>query len=156
MAFTNSRIGRQTVADIFGNTTAMDWDSDVQKATLWGNGITPAQDVTAANFAYNTGVWVSGSEITSSGQWAAGGVALSSKVVDVATAATVMLDAADTASGSAATLSNVYGTLVIDDTISTPVAKQAWCYNYLGGPNSVTSGTFTVVWNSLGVMRFTL
>lgn len=156
MAFTNSKFGRQTLADIIGNTTAMDWDADTTKAALFGNGITPAENVVASQFAYNGGVWTTGAELTSSGQWAAGGVALGSKTVDVSTNGVVMLDAADTASGSAATLSGVYGTLVYDDTIASPVADQAWCFNYLGGSNSVTSGTFTIIWAAGGIARFTV
>jgi hypothetical protein len=67
-----------------------------------------------------------------------------------------MWDASDTASGATATLSNVYGVLVYDDTLTTPVADQGVCFNYLGGANSVVSGTFTVVWNANGLFRITV
>lgn len=156
MAFTESRIFRQYVADILGNTTAIDLDADVFKAALYGNGITPDRDVTAANSAYNAGQWVTGGELTSSGQWAAGGVALASKVVSTPSSGVVMFDAADTASGATATLSGVYGTLVYDDTMTTPVAKQGVCYNYFGGANAVTSGTFTIIWSANGLFRITV
>jgi len=36
------------------------------------------------------------------------------------------------------------------------VAKQGVCYNYFGGAQSVTAGTFTIVWNVNGVCRFTV
>jgi hypothetical protein len=52
------------------------------------------------------------------------------------------------------TLASVYGTLVYDDTITTPVADPGLSYNYFGGTNSVTSGTFTVVWNASGIFAF--
>lgn len=156
MAWSNSKIFRQAVADMFGNTTAMDLDADSIKAALYNNTGTPDQNVTAANSAYNVGQWVTGNEVSQVGQWAAGGVALASKVVDVATAAVVMFDAADTASGAAATLANVYGCLIYDDTLATPVAKQGICFNYFGGVQSVTSGTFTVQWSANGIFRITL
>ena len=64
-------------------------------------------------------------------------------------------DAADTAQGgTTCTLASVYGALVYDDTITTPVADQGVCYNYFGGVQSVTAGTFTIVWNASGI--FTL
>ena len=52
-----------------------------------------------------------------------------------------------------ADLAAVYGCLVYDDTL-TP--KAGVCYNYFGGTNSVTNGTFTIVWHANGVFRFTL
>ena len=54
------------------------------------------------------------------------------------------------------TLTNAYGCLVYNDTVTTPVADQGLCFNYFGGANSVTSGTFTVVWNASGIFAFTL
>lgn len=157
MAWSNSKVFRQYIADILGNTTAMDLDADTIKVALYDNDITPDNDVTAANTAYNVGQWVStGNEVYEAGQWDQTGVALASKSIDVSTADVVMFDAADTASGTGADLANVYGCLVYDDTIATPVAKQGICYNYFGGANSVTNGTFTVRWASTGIFRFTL
>jgi len=125
---------------------------------LYTNAITPDQNTTAALSAYNatSSQWLTANEQYETGQWAQGGVTLSSVVVDVATAGVVMFDAADTASGSAADLAGVYGCLVYDDTLTTPVADQGVCYNYFGGSNTVVNGTFTVVWSASGIMRFTL
>jgi hypothetical protein len=61
---------------------------------------------------------------------------------------TIKYDAADTASGSAADLANVYGCLVYNDTVS---GDYGVCFNYLGGANSVVNGTFTVVWAAAGI-----
>lgn len=156
MAWTNSKVFRQTLADVLNNTTAVDLNSDTFKAALFNNSITPDNDVTAANSAYNVGQWATANEVFESGQWAQAGVALASTTVDVGTADVVFFDAADTASGSAADLANVYGCLVYDDTITTPVADQGLCYNYFGGTNSVTNGLFTVQWHANGIVRFTL
>jgi|JI10StandDraft_1071094.scaffolds.fasta_scaffold23334_6 hypothetical protein len=156
MAWSNSKIFRQFLADALGNTAALDLDSDTITVALYNNTPTPDQNVTAANSAYNVGQWVTANEVWQAGQWAQAGVNLASKVIDVATSAVVMFDAADTASGSAATLANVYGCLVYENTLTTPVADQGICYNYFGGVQSVTSGTFTIQWSANGIARFTL
>jgi hypothetical protein len=156
MAWSNSKIFRQFMADAVLNVAAFDLDTDSFKAALYNNTITPDNDVTAANSAYNVGQWATANEVSESGQWAAGGVALTSPTINVGTADVVFWDAADTASGSAADLANVYGCLVYDDTLTTPVADQGICYNYFGGANSVVNGTFTVVWNANGIWRITL
>jgi hypothetical protein len=65
-------------------------------------------------------------------------------------------DAADEVSdGTSATLANVYGCLVYDNTIAAPVANQGVCYLYFGGINSVTDGTLTVSFNASGIFTIT-
>lgn len=158
MAWSNSKIFRPFVADLLSNTVAFDLDTDVPKVALFDNDITPASDVTAALSAYNAGSsqWVaSGNEVTDATNWPAGGRPLVSAAVSTG-AGFVMYDAADTAGGGNVTLANVYGCLVYDDTITTPVADQGLCYNYFGGVQSVTAGTFTVAWHANGIMRITL
>src|SRR4051812_36929988 len=110
MAWSNSKVFCQYVSDIVANTTAIDWDADTIKAALYNNTGTPDQSVSAANSAYLVGQWVVGNEVSSAGQWAAGGVALASKTNTVASP-NVPLDAADTASGATATLASVFGCL---------------------------------------------
>lgn len=157
MAWSNSKIFRQFLADAVLNTAAFDLDTDTFKVALYDNDITPDNDVTAANSAYNAGQWATaGNEVFEAGQWAQGGVALTSPTINVGTADVVFWDASDTASGSAADLAAVFGCLVYDDTLTTPVADQGICYNYFGGSNSVVNGTFTVVWNANGIWRITL
>lgn len=159
MAWSGSSIFRQYIADIIDNTTAMDWVTDASvKAALYDNDITPDNDVSAANSAFNAGQWTSlNNEVFDGAEWATGGVAVGTRTIGVATADTVIMDAADTAStGSSATLAAVFGCLVYDDTIATPVADQGFCYNYFGGTNSVTDGTFTIVWSANGVFRITV
>jgi hypothetical protein len=158
MAWSASKIFRPFIADMAGNTAAFDLDAsaDTIKAALFDNSITPNQDVTSANSGYGAGVWASGGVSDSSG-WPAVGRNLGSQTVDAGTAGTVFFDAADTASAnSTTTLTNAYGVLVYDDTLTTPVADQGISFNYLGGANSVTSGSFTVVWHTNGIWRITL
>jgi len=134
--------------------------TDTINVALYNDTTTPNQDVTSALSAYNaaTSQWVVANEVTSSTTgWPAGGNPLVSPVVNSSTAGVVFFDATDTSSTtSTATIANAVGCLVYDNTIATPVAKQGICFNYFGGANSVTNGTFTVVWSANGVMRFTL
>jgi len=157
MAWSNSKIFRAYVADILGNTTAMDLNTDASiKVALYNNTITPDNDVTAVNSAYNVGQWATAQEVIDATNWVAGGRAIAGATIDSGTADTVFFDATDLAGGGAVTLTNAYGCLVYDDTIATPVADQGICYNYFGGAQSVTAGTFTIVWNANGIFRITL
>lgn len=156
MTWANSKMFRPFLADVMLNTAAFDLDSDTFKAALYNNTPTPDNDVTSANSAYGVGAWAPANEVSEAGQWAAGGVALTTPVINQGSPDIVFWDAADTASGSAADLPNVVGALVYDDTLTAPVADQGVCYNYFGGANSVVNGTFTIVWNVLGIWRATL
>lgn len=157
MAWTNSKIFRAYVADIIGNTTAMDLNTDASiKVSLHNNTITPDQNVASASSAFNSGVWTTTNEVTDATNWVSGGRALSGATIDSATSGVVFFDATDLAGGGTVTISNAYGCLVYDDTIATPVADQGICFNYFGGAQSVTAGTFTIVWHANGIFRFTL
>lgn len=137
-----------------------DLDTDVIKAALYDNDITPDKDVAVGSTGYNTGQWTaSGNEVSDGTNWDAGGEPLVVTADGITTATNaVMFDAADTAqSGASCTLANVFGCLVYDDTITAgTVADQGMCYNYFGGGQSVTAGTFTIVWHANGVWRITV
>lgn len=152
MSWANSKVFVAFPTEAFKNTTAYDLDTDTFKAALYNDAITPDQTVSQANTAYNVGQWANTNEVTSTGEWDAGGVALTTPAISNDTTTTVKWDAVDTASAAGATLSATYGTLVYD----TSVSSYGICYNYFGGPNSVTNGTFTIVWNTNGIMRFSL
>ena len=154
MAWSNSKIFSAFVRDTFNQTAAFDLDTHTIKAALYGTTPTPDQTVASASSAYNTGQWVTANEL-SNGGWTAAGLALTS-VTSTFTSNVYTFDAADTANGSAATISGAFGCLVYDDTLTTPVADQGICYNYFGGTNSVTSGTLTIVWNASGIFTITL
>lgn len=157
MAWSGSSVFRQYMADLIDNTTAMDWPTDASvKAALYTNAITPDNDVTAANTAYNVGQWASANEVADGTEWDAAGEPVTGRVINL-TADTITMDATDTPSGgTSATLAAVFGTLVYDDTIATPVADQGFAFDYFGGTNSVTDGVFTIIWHpTQGVFRVT-
>lgn len=156
MAWSNSKIFMAFLEDVLENTTEMDLAADTLKAALYDNDITPSQTVTSANTAYNAGQWTaSGNEVADGTEWDAGGEPLTG-VASGFSSNVYTLDATDTPSGgTSATLANVYGCLVYDDTITTPVADQGISYHYFGGANSVTDGTFTILWNASGILSLT-
>ena len=151
MAWSNSKVMAAFVGAALDRSVAFDLDGDTHKVALYNNSITPDNTVSLANSAYNVGQWATANEVYEAGQWAQAGVALSGHYVDQ-TQAIITFDANDTASGSAADLANVYGCLVYDDTVT----GYGLSYNYLGGANSVTNGTFTVVWSGSGILSFSV
>jgi hypothetical protein len=161
MAWTDSRIFAAFITDVLNNTTAMDLNTDANiKVALHGTGVTPDRTVASASTAYNTGTWAS-DHITDTGSsapagWPTVGLDLGSVTSTFATG-TYTFDAADRASANAVTtITAAYGCLVYDDTITTPVADQGICFNYFGGSQSVTLGTFTIVWNGSGIFTITV
>ncbi len=158
MSWANSKIFSAHITDALNDTAAFNLDADNIKAALYNDSITPSQTVTSANAAYGAGVWTGGSSpnIQDASGWPFVGRQL--LTVSSAFASNVYtFDAADTVSANATTtLTNAFGTLVYNDTLTTPVADQGICYNYFGGANSVTSGTFTIVWNTSGIFALTL
>lgn len=155
MTWSNSKIFMAMITDALNNTAALDLNSDTLKVSLYNDTITPSQTVASANTAYGAGVWASGGVSDSAG-WPAAGRALSS-ITSTFASNIYTFDAADLSSAnSSTTLSNVYGALVYDSTITTPVSKQGICYNYFGGSTSVSAGTFTIVWNASGIFTITL
>lgn len=130
--------------------------TDTVKVALFNNSVTPDKDAAVASTGYNTGTWTTGNEVTDATNWVAGGRVLSTDTYTAATNAMVY-DAADLAGGGTVTLTNAYGCLVYDDSITAgTVADQGVSFNYFGGAQSVTGGTFTIVWHANGIFRITV
>jgi hypothetical protein len=158
MAWTNSKIFREWMLQVYqvSGTGYTGLDSDTVNVALFNTTATPDQDAAVGSTGYNTGVWVTGNELSDT-NWAAGGRALASKTFTNAAAATPMFDAADLAGGGNVTLTAVFGCLVYDNTITAgTVAKQGVSFHYFGGSQSVTAGTFTILWHANGINRYTL
>lgn len=155
MAWANSKLFMAYIEDVLQNTTAMDLDADTFKAALYNNTTAPDQTVTAANSAYAVDQWVVANEVDDGTNWDTGGEPLTS-VTHARSSNVFTFDAADTSqSGASCTLADVHGSLVYDDTITTPVADQGVSFNYFGGANSVTAGNFTIVWHASGIFTVT-
>jgi hypothetical protein len=167
MAWTDSRVFTQA---ILNPLTASAWSTtepttyganglsaDTIKGALFNNTTTPDRDAAVGSTGYNTGVWVTGNEVidTLNTNWVAGGRALASKTFAAGTSI-VNFDAADLAGAGTLTITNAFGLFVYDDTITAgTVAKQGLCFNYFGGAQTVTGGTFTVIFDATGILKFT-
>src|SRR5712692_9153193 len=158
MAWANSKIFQQAMLNpIAGRcwttaapTTYSSLSADTIDVALFGT-LTPDNTVAVGSTGYNTGVWTTGNEITST-NWAAGGIATTGKAFAIDTgSSSICFTAANTPGGGTVTLTAFYGCMVYDATITAgTVAKQGLCYNYFGGSQTVTSGTFTILWATPG------
>lgn len=160
MAWAASAIIREFITDALANAVAYDLSGtgvDTYKAALYNNSITPDKDSALTGYNEAASQWVVANEVidTTGGgtDWPAAGVALASPALTNPSTGVVMWDATDTASGSTADIANAYGCLVYDDTLA---GKPGISFNYFGGANSVTNGTFTIVWSANGVLRITV
>jgi hypothetical protein len=128
-------------------TTYGSLSADVINVALFGNSGTPSKTVTAANTCYAVDQWIVGNETNGGANWPAGGLPLASKgfAVDGTTTNAVAFSAANLAGTGNVTVAAAFGCLVYDNTITVP-AHQGICYNYFGGSQSVTAGTFTINW----------
>jgi hypothetical protein len=132
--------------------------ADTVNAALFNNTTTPDKTAARTSTGYNTGQWVTGNEVTDATNWVAGGRALGSKTTNVATNV-FTFSAANTAGGGTLTISNAFGCLLYDNNITAGtggVAKQGVTFHDFGGSQSVTSGTFTIVWNASGIFTITV
>lgn len=159
MAWSASAVFREWPIQMFqvSGTGYTGLDSDSVKVSLHNNSITPDKDAAVGSTGFNTGVWTTTNEVTDATNWVSGGRALASKTFTTPSSGVAMFDAADLAGGGTVTLANVYGCLVYDDAITAgTVADQGVCFNYFGGAQSVTAGTFTIVWSANGISRATV
>jgi hypothetical protein len=159
MAWTASGVFREwNIMTMQDNATSYaGLDGDTVLCALFG-GNTPDKDAAVALTGYNaaTSQWVTANEKTSGTDWVAGGRALTSKTFTTPASGVAMFDAADLTSAATATLSNVEGCLIYDGTISGgTVVDQGFAFLWFGGAQSVTSGTFSVIFETNGLVRFT-
>lgn len=133
--------------------------NDTVNVALYNDTGTPSATDTAAHNAYNGsgGAWVTANEVSDT-NWAAGGRSLASKTATVSSNV-FTFDAADLAGGGNVTISNAFGCLVYDNAVAAGtggVAKLGVCFNAFGSGQSVTAGTFTIVWNASGIFTVTV
>jgi hypothetical protein len=139
-------------------TSYVSLSADTINAALFNNTTTPDKTVSAANSCYAVGQWVVGNEVTDVTNWTAGGRALSAgKAFTIDTgSSSICFQATAVAGGGNVTISNAYGCLVYDNTISSP-AHQGLCYNSFGGSaQGVVAGTFTILWATVGGLTNTV
>ena len=168
MAWTDSRVFTQSV---LSPLTASVWttaeptgyatsglSADTVNVALFNTSTAPDRDAAVTSIGFNTGTWTTGAagnEVTDPTNWTTGGRTLASKTFNLGTSV-VAFDAADTTGAGNVTISAAFGCLVYDNSITGgTVAKQGMSFNYFGGTQSVTGGTFTIVWDATGIFKFT-
>jgi hypothetical protein len=157
MTWTNSNMSGAGVSALVGGSfygTSQTYSADTINVALYNT--TPvtatARDDTLAHNAYGAsgGQWVTANEIAGTG-YSAGGNALGTKT-NTEASGLVSVGGANI-SWTTATFSGVFGDLVYDNTVTN---KYAYCWNYFGGTQSVTSGTFTIAWSSGNIFTVTI
>lgn len=151
---TQSASGSTAIALPTGYVAANGMAGNAFKAALFNNSITPLQTDTLAHTAYNASgsQWLTANEVTGTG-WAAGGVALGTQSFGIdGTATNALAFHAANTTASGVTITGAFGCLVYTTTAwsGTGVTNQGICFNYFGGTQSVTGGTFTIAWFSSG------
>src|SRR5205814_347464 len=118
--------------------------ADTVNVALFNNTTAPDKTVAVGSTGYNTGQWVTGNEVTDATNWVAGGRVLANKTFTVDSgSSSVCFHADNLAGGGPVTLTAFFGCLVYDNTITGgTVAKQGLCFNYFGGSQTITAGTF--------------
>ncbi|MFH8805236.1 hypothetical protein ACH4F6_37800 [Streptomyces sp. NPDC017936] len=158
MAWTDSRVFREWVRGPMMQASGTGYtglDSDTVKAALFDSTVTPDRDADVSATGYGTGTWTAAREVSGGANWPVGGRALTGKTFTVPDPGVAVFDAADLSAAGAVSLSGVHGCLVYDDSITGgTVADQGVAYLYFGGAQSVTAGTFSIIWNSGGIVRF--
>jgi hypothetical protein len=163
MAFTASAIFQQAMLNpLLGRawttaapTTFANLSADVIDCALYGNTGTPSKSVSAVNSGYNQDQWVTGNETNGGANWPAGGLPLASKLFAIDTGSSSICFSTAALTGNPVTVAAAFGCLIYDFTITVP-AKQGLCYNYFGGTQSVTAGSFTVTWPTVGAVTNTV
>ena len=172
MAWSTSKLMRQWQADLLGQvyTTMSQVDLDLAsnlKAALYDNSVVPDGDATNLLSTYGgaSSVWLSTGSATGTaqvfqaGQWAQGGIVVPSTAISVVAGGIVQFTSGNLVSGSAATMSNIYGMFLYFPNTSAPAnqVNAGLGFWYFGGTAySVTSGTLTITPNASGLFRMTV
>lgn len=131
--------------------------TDAYKAALYAsNTMTPDATVSTAVLTEYNGAasqWVVANEV-SSVNYTAGGIVVTPTAVTQNYNSQGGNVVAFNSSGSpqwTVVSFTAFGLLVYDTTVS----NEGLCFNYFGGAQTVTAGTFTVTWGANGICKFT-
>jgi hypothetical protein len=151
MAWTTSNGNAYYVFAMGANTAKP--STDAFKVALFLNAVVPAQSTTAAvtQYAGAGSTWSTANETTNTAgtAYTAGGVAVT-PVSWTQTTNVVTFTSSGTPQWTSASFS-AFGAFVYDTTAT----NQGISWNYFGGSQSVTSGTFSITWNASGIVTLT-
>jgi len=154
MAWSASKVFAWTVLSM--GTNAVKPSTDAYSVALYSsNTMTPDNTVTTQALASYNGTasqWVTANEVSGTG-YSAGGVSVSSPTW-TQSSNVVTFTSAGTPQWTTASFT-AYGCLVYDTTVGAAGTHPGISYNYFGGAQTVTSGTFSIAWNASGIASFT-
>lgn len=165
MAWTGSGVFAQYLVSTLGTRLTGDLglvSANEHRVALFNDSITPDKDATAANARYGAGAWASGgvSDSSGNGNWDLVGRVMAGKGVTTPVAGKVRFSATNTGGGGTLTITNAFGALIYNDSVAQAgppnVSDQGVCFNYFGGAQSVTGGTFTIIWSANGIFEITV
>lgn len=158
MAFTTSKVFAAFLLNALTDTGEYNMDTATEfKCALYAGTITPDETCSLANTAYGAGQWAT--SIVDTGTSAPAGWPAVGRPLSLATPMTqasnvVKFDSDDTASANATTtLASNSGCLIYNDTMT---GDYGVAFLYFGGPQSVTVGSYTVVYASGGIFTLTV
>jgi hypothetical protein len=130
--------------------------SDTFKVALFKNTVSPTNKFgtatkTKTKYAGTGSTWSTANEVSGTG-YTAGGKTVTSPTW-TQTTANLKFTSATNPSWTSATITS-FGALVYDTTTHTSQVNMGLCYLSFGGQQKVTAGTFTVTWNSTGIVKF--
>lgn len=125
----------------------VDIDTDTLKVMLTTSAYTPNQDT----HRYKSDVT---NEITGTGYTAGGATVTSPTVTYTGASNLITFDAADTSWSSASFTARTY--VLYDSTPATDATRPLIQYETFGSDQTVTSSTFTIVWNASGIFTITV
>jgi hypothetical protein len=138
----------------YGASTTQSFSGDSVKVALYNGSPTSAtaQAATLAQNAYNGsgGQWVTANEVSST-NYTAGGVVVTPKTETLVSTTVVTFTSSGTPTWTTVSFTS-YGCLVYDNTVT---GAYAFCWNYFGGAQTVTAGTFSITWNASGIFAIT-
>lgn len=153
MAWANSYVASATLRDSLKNAIALNIagsSPDALFCALFNNTVTPSIDTDPQS--YGVAPW-NANEVFQATFYPAGGVQLASPTMTL-TSGTGVTFSASAVSQATTTLTNVFGALIYDNTLS---PKAAICAVYFGGTAySTNNGTFGITWSGSGIFVLTL
>jgi hypothetical protein len=132
---------------VAGNAPNIDFLSDTIKVMLCTSLYTPSQDT----HVFHSDIT---NEVANGNGYTTGGATLANKTLGYTGATNVIKFDADDVAWAASTITARYA-VIYDDTPATSETKPLLGYVDFGQNESTTNGTFTIAWNSGGILTIT-
>lgn len=144
--FTSNILGGMTAGE---TVRSCDWLSDAIHLMLVTNSYVPNQDT----HKFKSDIT---NELPATGGYVAGGTALAGKTITLDAANNIMTLDANDVTWAASTLTNARYGILYDRRAAADADRELIGYIDFGADQSSAGVDFTVTWNALGILRFTI